>query len=424
MAGVSQSTPARSQCNICIENAGAGETSLILNQAIAATITLPSLPSSGISGFRVHVQIINNTASGTLSFTGFDINGNATTAENVSFNAIPSARLQSASIARFDYVSDQVFGAGTVVTIATTGGTNGTVTAGAIQAGKYLLPITFKGGNKTSNYSPNEATGLIEKDTKILQGTREVSIDNMDQDLYPDTSIWWAYVLMGIPQITTLPGTPTTLLATTAIASTLTLTTPPTAPAMRLILTITSFSHAGTLTINGTTRYGVAVNEAISITANGTYYSSNSYASVTNITMTGGAAGSVAVTGVFGWKYTWTSGGTQQTLATEHFDGSGSYVYPFSYYTDGDYDIDVKGNAKLTAKGMAQDKLPIGDRTTTPLSTNRVNALTVPVELPTMGWQHNTYLDAISGTPGTTLRNVDKTMKVSLKCPVEAKYNL
>ena len=92
--------------------------------------------------------------------------------------------------------------------------------------------------------------------------------------------------------------------------------------------------------------------------------------------------------------------------------------------TDGEMVINTKKEASLTLKGMAQDRLAIGDRTTNPLQTSRVTSLGIPLgDLPVGGWQTNVYLDAITGTAQTTaFLDADEEIKIVLKTPVEAHY--
>jgi hypothetical protein len=191
---------------------------------------------------------------------------------------------------------------------------------------------------------------------------------------------------------------------------------------MKLIFTVTSFTTPGTLTINGTS-YGQTVSETISIPAAGTYYSSNTYSAVSSITNTGTAA-TMAITGVFGWQLTFGSGGTQYSAAIEWYDGVGSWTHPFSFATDGSFDIKVQTEASLTVKGKAQDKLPIGDRTTTPLTgVNRITALGANLaDDPLVGWQTQVYLDPITGTPLTTQNTTLQELKVDLKIPNQEEF--
>src|SRR5262249_48709173 len=71
----------------------------------------------------------------------------------------------------------------------------------------------------------------------------------------------------------------------------------------------------------------------------------------------------------------------------------------------------------VSYKGLSQDKLPIGDRTTNPLSASRVVSLSQPTDLPMIGWQTLVYADALSGTPQTTAYSDLIDVKIAVKCP-------
>lgn len=192
---------------------------------------------------------------------------------------------------------------------------------------------------------------------------------------------------------------------------------------MKLILTITAFTVAGTLTITGTVNGIAGVTEQIAITSAGTYYSSNCYSAVSGITNVTTAA-SLGVTGVYGWQYTFLSGGNPYTMSTEWFDGAGSWAHPGCFATDADFASKVDGEVSLTVKGNAWDKLAIGDRTTNPVSgINRIAAIGTNLnDLPMMGWQSLVYLDAITGTPASTSYGDMQEFKLALKLGPEAHY--
>lgn len=405
-------TSARGVVAIVLEAAG-GEQTLLAPTAVSSTITGLSAPS-GSTGMRLHIKLVAWTTSGTLTING---TGSPNNSETVNVPAPTTQQTQSAQLASWEYVSTNAYTA--LTNITTTGSFGGLITVFGIQAGKYQLPSVMKSNRKPKVYSPNEHNSFIERDKKILHLTNETAIEEVKQDIYGDISLWWPYMLLGAPVTTaSIPATPTSLFAATALSATQNLTTQPTSPGMKLIITITSFTVAGTLTINGT-YYGVTTSETMSIGAAGTYYSSNVYSAVSSITNATTAA-TMAVTGVFGWSLTFNSSGTQYSAAIEWFDGVGSWTHPFSFATDGSFDIKVQTEATLTMKGKAQDKLPIGDRSTTALAgVNRITSLgTNLADLPIVGWQTNLYLDAITGTPLTTLYNgIVQELKVDLKVP-------
>jgi len=408
-------TAAKGIINIMLEGAN-GEQQLLVPTAVAATMTGITAPS-GSTGMRLHLRLTNYTTGGTLTING---TGTPNNTETFTVAAPTAQQTQSPLLADFEVVSASAYTAITNVTVSA-----GLVTGGGlleilgIQAGKFQAPGVMASNRDPKTYSPNEHSGLIEMDKKILQLTNTTTIDNLDQDCYADISLWWPYMCMGAPtNIASIPATPTSLMAATAITSSMNLTTQPSAPGQKLILTITAFTTAGTLTITGTVNGVAGVTENVSITAAGTYYSANVYSNVSSITNVTTAA-TLAVGGAFGWQLTFLSGAALYTAAIEWFDGVGSWTHPFSMAHEGIFDIKVHTEGKVSIKGAAQDKLPIGDRTVTPLGgINRIAALGTNLnDIPIVGWQSAVYLDPITGTPMTTPYTNMQELKITLKIP-------
>jgi hypothetical protein len=409
-------TSAKGIVNIMLEAVN-GEQQLLPPTAVSATITGIAAPT-GSTGMRFHIKITNWTSSGSFTVNG---TGNPSNSETYTVAAPTAQQTQSAQMASFEIVTVNAYTA--ITNITTTGLSNAIFVVYGIYAGKFQLPSIVKSNRKPKIYSPNEHNALIERDKKILHLTNETAISEIKQDIYADLSLWWPYMMLGAPAVATVPATPTSLFASASISSSQTITNP-SAPGMKLIITITSFSIAGTLTITGTVNGVANTSEQISITANGTYYSSNVYQAATTTITNASTTATMAVTGVFGWQLTFLSSANKYTAALEWYDGAGSWVHPFTMLTEGDFDIKVQTEATLTAKGVAQDKLPIGDRTTTPLSgTNRIAALgTALNDMPLVGWQTAVYVDAITGTPLTTSWTDVHELKVALKAPDERHY--
>lgn len=406
-------TAARGIVNIVMEAVG-GEQILLPTAAIAATITGFVAPT-GSTGMRLHIKIVGWTVAGTFTITGTGLPGST---ETVTVAGPTTQQVQSAQMASFEYVSVNAYSA--ITNITTTGMTGGVITVWGIQAGKWQVPSIMKSKRVPKTYSPNEHNSFIERDKKLLHLTNNTTIDELKQDVYGDISLWWPYMAMGAPTtIASIPAVPTTLLASAAITSSMTLTSQPTAPGMRLIFTVTAFTVAGVLTINGTS-YGIATSETIAVTATGTYYSTNIYSAVTTITNATTAA-SMGVTGAFGWSLTFLSGANVYSAAIEWYDGVGSWTHPFSFLEEADFDVKIHTEATLTIKGKAQDKLPIGDRTTSPSTgLNRIVSLGANLgDTPIVGWQTAVYLDPITGTPLTTSYGSVEELKVALKIPQE-----
>src|SRR5579859_657326 len=419
MPGNVTATAVKGIANVMLEAAGGAQV-LLATQAVTATITGFTAPT-GSTGMRLWIKIFAWTASGTLTISGTGSPGNT---ETVTIAAPTLQQTQSAQIATYELVSLNAYTA--ITNITTTGLTNGMITVYGIQAGKYQIPSVLTSNNPRKTYSPNEHNSFIARDKKILHLPVNATLD-WTQDCYADLSLPWCYLMFGAPVITTFPSTPTSLFTAAALTATQSLTTQPSAPGMKLILTVTSFSVAGSITITGTVNGVANVSETIAISANGTLYSSNVYSAVNaSGIVNSGTTATLAITGVFGWNLVFTSEQPLYSAAVEWFDGTGSWTHPFVIAQEGDFDIKAEQEGKLTFKSKCQDKLPIGDRTVTPLTgTNRIAALGANLnDLPIVGWQSAIYLDPITGTPQTTSYGSVRELKVSLKVPQEDIFTL
>jgi hypothetical protein len=414
MVGSITPTAAKGVVNVVIE-ATPGEQQLLAPTAITSTMTLTTGPS-GSTGMRLHLLIKYWTASGSLTLTGVGSPGNT---ETITVPAPTAQQLQSAQ--SWEYVSVNSYTSFTNIT--TTGLTNGQMEVRGVQGAKYAIPVTkYSSGRKPKTYSPKEYTGYMAADRKIIQTLNEVPIDSFESDFYGDLSLYWAYTMLGAPTggWTSLPSTPLSIVASATITASMTIASQPAAPRMRLIIAVSGFTGNPSITIVGTC-YGQSVSETITPTANGTYYSAYQYSAISSIGGTTNAT-TVAITGVFGWLGIFNGEQARYTSNQEFFDGVGSWVHPLSYFTDGEFIVSTKDSAKLTLKGRCQDKLAIGDRTTTPLSgTNRTTALAMPFfDLPVGGWQTQVFIDDINATPGTTgYGDPEEEIKIVLKCPVD-----
>lgn len=402
---------------------------LLPKTAIASTMSLTTAPS-GTTGMRMHVTIGEYTStSGTFTITGKDTSGATLVCGPIT---VPPMLIgQNSTICDYEYVTQEIFGGTTVTTSAiTTTGLVGTMHIGGIMAAKYMMPCDIDTDGVFNTVSPSENRGTYDQDFNILQTTRTVVINKMDQALYPESSMWvWYAIVNAVPIWTTLPNTPTVLKASTAVAAgAMTLTTQPTTPGMVLIFTTTGVGAAGTIVITaGTDQFGSTVSETIAVpnVAAGTYYSTRVYSAVTGpaITFTGLTGGSVAVAGVFGFQYVFTPGATEPyTFTAEYFDGTLSSCLPFAALGDVSLDLGLDKEAMVSAKGIARDLLPIGDRSSTPVSTSRITPLGQSSDAPMVGTNMQAFFDPISNAPLTTLYNDLFTMKIDWKWDVIPKW--
>jgi hypothetical protein len=405
-------TAGKATIGIMIEGTS-GEVQLLAPVTAIATNTGITAPS-GSTGMRLRVYIKAYTSGGTFTING---TGTPSNTETVTVAAPTAQQLQSGQA--FEYVSTNAYTA--ITNITTTGGVTGALlSVGGIQAAKYNIPVEkFVTKRKVPKHSPNEFSGLMARDKKLIDTINETSIDSFDSAFYGDLSMYWVYLMLGIPTWTTLPASPLSVVASATITASMTIANQPTAPGMKLIIVASTFTGNPSITITGTS-YGLTVSETVTPTAAGTYYSANVYSALTSIGGTTNAT-TLVITGVFGWKGTVNEEATSQTAVVEHFDGSASWTHPFSYMTDGDMTIKAKGEIALSLKGMAQDKVAIGDRTTALLQTSRVTSLGIPLgDLPLAGWQTQVYIDPITGTAQTTtFTDPEEEIKIILKTPVE-----
>src|SRR6266700_3345071 len=409
-------TAAKGQTNIAIE-ATSGEQPVLAATAVAATISAGiTQPSGGSVGSRLRIILFGWTAGGTITING---TGLPASTEVATVPAPTPQQLQSPQLATFEYESVNLYTAITNFQCSAplvTGG--GVLVVKQCQGGKFNIPDTaFKSGRKVPTYSPNEHSGVMARDKKIIATVNEPDIGTWDSDFYGDLSLYWVYLMVGSPTWVTIPAAPLSVVASATITAAMTIANQPTAPGMKLIIVASTWASGAAITIVGTS-YGLPATEVVTIGANGTYYSANVYSAITTI---GGStnATTLVITGVFGWKGTVTSEATKQTAAIEHFDCSASWIHPFSFASSGSFAVNTKGEALLSLSGFAQDKLAIGDRTTTPLQTSRVTSLGIPLgDIPLAGWQTQVYIDNINGTAGTTVfTDPEQELKIMINTP-------
>jgi len=399
-------------------------------QAVAATLSATNQPT-GSTGMRCHVYVYGNTASGTVTIAGTDINGNSITETSPTIPIFDNT-LQSNEVARNEYVTTNVYGTINSSGITTTGLTNGTFKIGGIPGAKSLAPGIAKIDGKYDMYSPDEHRAIGDRHTHKVQTIKSVDVE-LTTTLYPNSALWVPYGILSntlSTSITTSPGSPTSLLSSTAVSgSPLSLTTQPTAPGMHLILALTGTSVAGNFVITGTDAAGEALVETVyGSGTNPTVYTVNRFASVGSggIVVTGFTSGSVTVTGVYGWNRSWLPSITNPpyTNTLEWFTGSASWTVPGVAWSELDLKYDVKKELSVAMKGMGQDQLPIGSQLTTPMTASRVSALAQPVDTPVAGWQCNVYFDPLSGTPGTTQYAYLMDGGIKITYPLETVHTL
>jgi hypothetical protein len=429
ITGIQGYTSLTQQTRLCLETGSApGESLLLPLSAGAATLSLTTQPNaiSPTTGMHLHFYIIGNPTAGTIVITGKKAD-NATSQTSITYH-VPVAPQNAQGYS--DFTTSEVWGSVNANGIALTSLTPCQVMVFGSFAGKFVVPITSDSEEKIAKFSPTDKRGILFKNLRVTQLTKSVDLSKFDAALYPD-ALWAYYMLISsTPTTTTIPATPTTKLASTVIAGTMTLTTGPTTPGEFLIFAITTNTASGTIVLSGTDNFGNAVSETITVSsaATQTVYSTKRYSALTSpgpnqFTTTGMTGAHIAVTGVFAWQYTWTWDGinnlTPYSAALEVFDGVMGVVLPGTILTDGTWDWQKEKEIAFTSKGMCQDFCIVGD--SSPASTanylsgiNPFGTLAQPTSLPIVSWPASFYIDALPGTPGTTQDGTLLTFKFGI----------
>src|SRR5260221_8804808 len=206
-------TSSKAVVGLSIESVS-GETVLLASTTALATNTGIANPPGSVGG-RVHIIINAWVTSGTFTITGV---GTPNNSEGPITVAAPTTQqTQSQTGYSFEYVSTNAYTS--ITNITTTGGVTGaTLTVKGIQASKFNIPVmAFKSNRKQPPYSPNEHSGLMARDKRLIAQNVDTSIDNLDSTFYGDLSLYWIYMMLGSPSWLTLPASPLSVLANAAI---------------------------------------------------------------------------------------------------------------------------------------------------------------------------------------------------------------
>lgn len=419
LTGVTGYTGLTQRIRLALETgAAAGESLLMASTTGASTLSLTTQPNtiSATTGMYLHFYCIGNTTSGTIIITGTGVSGSITSI-TYHVNAAPQNNAGYSEVC-----TKEAFLTVGASGIALTGGLVGAqIIVQGTFVGKYLVPITMDQEEKITHHAPPDKRGILFKNLRVVQLTKMIDVPKFDSDLYPD-SLWAPYTCIGnTPTITTIPSSATSLLASTAIAATMTLTTPPTAPGQFLIFAITTNTASGTIVVNGTDQYGNAYGSSETITissaASQTVYSTRRYSVVNTsgantFTTTGGTGSHIVVTGVYAWQYAWTYDGTTNitpySAALEVYDGVNGFVIPGFVPSDMALAWAKEKEITLACKGTAQDLLVVGDPTSTTFGSNPFATASQPTSLPYTSWPASFYIDNDNG--GTALTTQDGSM--------------
>lgn len=399
--------------------AAAGRQTLLPETAISSTMSLTTQPNVTNSQalMYMHIVVKGATVSGTVAIAGKKADGSTAVSETSSTLAAATVNQPNS-----EYCTSATYNTVNSSGITTTGLTGGTITIYGIYAATKLIPAEFNTVEKFDSFSPKDHRGILFKDIRLQQLNKHVTLDKFDTALYPDTSTWWAHCLLSASPTTSLisstGSTPDSLKTSTAVSgSPLSLTTQPLSPGQLLQFVVTGAGASGSIAISGTNQFGVSTTETILASGNGTYYSQNVYSAVASggVSVTGLTSGSVAIGGFFATQWTFiTPSDPIMTLAASAFTGTDSAAYPFGVVESGDFTMDVEKEISLTTKCTTQDQVVLGNRATNPLNTNRLATFGQPIDFPVAGWASLIYIDAVSGTPGTTQYTDLLDLKVSV----------
>jgi hypothetical protein len=389
----------------------------ILAAATSAT-TQPVIGTSpqSVQGVRclILVQGVAPGASATITITGKAPDGITAVTETSTAISVALGDVNG----NYYYCTKAVFGSinatGITASSYATSLVSASVTVIGITSAKWLIPAIVAFDENYDEFSPADVRGIIDKNIRMEQLIQHVSF-TLTSSLYPEAGQFIGPACVG--NVTapatpaSIPATPTVLKASTTftvLTTTFTLTTPPTNPGMMLQFVIAGNALAGTLLVTGTAwNTGAVQTETLNITAqapNGTYYTQYSYASVTNVQVTGMTpAATCVVNGVFAYQSIYNPTNTLVPLAMEWYSGLDSSVCSYIVPEEFTIEYDVAKELKLTMKGVAQNKVIIGDRTVNPLVNSNMPTYAQPIDFPIPGWPGLLYLDPIGSTPATTL---------------------
>lgn len=393
---------------------------VLLPETAIGTLSLTTQPNGILAGCHMHLFIVvrGATASGTVTMAGKKSDGATAVTETT-----PTLAAATTALPESVYCTSATYNTVNSNGVTVTGLTNATIQIFGIYQGTKLIPITFDPTEKFEYLDPKDQRGLMYGTTRKTQLIKQTSISKFDtESFYPDTDLWYGFTVWNNnPTVTTIPASPTTKMAATAVTSApFTLTTGPASPGEILQLVVTATAVYGTITVAGTNQFGEAITETVTCYGGaGTFYTTNVFATVNSsgVSITGLTGGSLAINGIFGTQWVFnlgTASAAVNSLAMGIFTGTDSGVVPYGLIDSADLDMDASKEIKFSCKTTTQDYIPIGNRATTLLSTSRVPSLGQPFDMPTPGWASLIYIDSLSGTAFTTQYNDLQSIKIAV----------
>jgi hypothetical protein len=315
----------------------------------------------------------------------------------------------------------------------------GSVYAGgtAVPANRRLTVAEGVGGDLELTFEgPTEARGSF---AGVYQHIfhQKMAKGKVPAWVYPDDLYYYLKLCVsGTPTWTTLPNTPITLLAATAIAATMpALTTQPNATSdgglSKLIQVTLSNASANTtavtVTLNGTNIRGAPQSETLNFSAGTTtpsaqgggtgalsctLWSKKYYATLTSVTTSAQPTGdTLAISGINAFRYAYTSDMGVNTLYSatgEYFDGAIAWQLPGLVVSKATLDAEMGKSFKFDADWLAKDKIRLAASAASinpaaPTGTQGCLANLSDPGLSALPTQlARFYADPIGSTPGTT----------------------
>lgn len=408
------------------QGTAAGMQQLLSDTAITAlptSLTTP-IPGAATAGMRLVIFAYNHTATGTITVTGTAPVSLAAVNETTTTLPIMEKPGQMAV-----YVTSTVFGAVNASGVTLGGGlTGGRIQIYGIQAATRLIPGITKLNDKYNEHSPNLQRGTFDMDYDLIALQKDCSWE-WETDGYTDSALWlYLGGYNAAPTTTTLPAAPVAVLASTSTTSggNASASIQPTAPGMILQCVVGGTpGTAGTVTITGTNLYGETYSETIvpSSKTAATYTSIGVFATIATNgivwTAFGTGTPTLTVNGIFGWQVTGNPGATENSYAIEQYDSIGSFVSPYAVVTEVSWEGGANKEVKISGKGICQEVYPVGSNAVT---TSQITALVQSQDRAEAGWEAVVYIDAISGTAGTTANLDVIDWKVAVSNPWQQKY--
>ena len=402
-----------------IENTFGGMQQLLTQTAISGlpvSLTSSTALTAATSGMQLMIVVWGHTATGTITVTGTAPNSLAVVAETTTTLEVRPLNDSPYAV----YITKAVFGAVNSSGVTLGGGlTNGFCVIYGVQAATRLLPGEIKFTDKRKDYHVVQQRGdFAQSHMPPLPLSWEPEWE-FTADLQPDST--YLLVPAGLSSsitTTSLPGTGVVVLGSTSVSTggSTSASIQPTTPGQVLqIAVIGSPATAATVSVTGTNIDGETVTEVVvpSTKVAGTWTSRTVFASIAASGIANGAFGAgvtITVTGYFGWQQVAIPTDPMASLSLYQWDSVANKVMPFgiceSWEISGGYDKE----AKIALKGMGQILGLVGDTTS---ASQQGPSLVQSQDYAITGWQSAIYIDAISGTPGTTLATSVTDYKIS-----------